>query len=77
MTDRQLQIAELLWDGHPRKPIERKLGLCQTSVRNEIRVIADELHLDRTKSVDQQIVRWYERSRAVPSGEPDRGDPSA
>ena len=63
LTSRHLEIARVLWEGYPRKVVRIKLGLSETSVRNEINRIADVLELDRSKSIDAQIIRWEERRR--------------
>ena len=68
LTSRHFEIARLLWEGYTRKAIRTKLGLGETSVRNEINQISDILELDRSKDIDAQIIRWWgEQSQGGPT----------
>lgn len=65
LTDRQLQVAELVAEGRSTKAIARILGLSRHTVRNHIVRVAARLPGDGPPRL--KIMRWYYSRQPIPA----------
>lgn len=74
LTERQMEVVEMVVEGLSNEEIAEKLVLSVCTVKNHVSNIADKLGIERRRmagrrNVRMEILRWrYEENRAIGCG---------
>ncbi|MGF7163657.1 DNA-binding NarL/FixJ family response regulator [Rhodoligotrophos appendicifer] len=61
LTSREIQIAELIAEGHPNKVIARKLQVSEGTVKIHLHNIYQKLHMDNRTTLAAKALSWRDR----------------